>query len=143
MTFPRVDSRTDRVCRAGRCPQARQTPQQVAAELCRVPVKHEELWDIGLYRTTWKGRRAFAKVELRTIAAKLTGARPTSDQASRVKPSCPSAVMLVGVVTQPVTGTIAGKLQSQVVQRMVSDHTCDVSSLRLIDVMGCTAPSLA
>lgn len=40
-----------------------------------VPVKSEEMWDLPLYRTTWRGKIIFAKVALRMALAKLTGRR--------------------------------------------------------------------
>ncbi|MDG2002903.1 MAG: FAD-dependent oxidoreductase [Novosphingobium sp.] len=38
-----------------------------------VPVKSEEAWEIGLYKTTWLGKLTLAKVALRMVTAKLTG----------------------------------------------------------------------
>jgi 3-oxosteroid 1-dehydrogenase len=38
-----------------------------------VPLKSEESWEIGLYKTTWLGKWTLAKVGLRMVAAKLTG----------------------------------------------------------------------
>lgn len=40
-----------------------------------VPLRNEEMWDIALFRTTWKGKRALAKVAFRTIVAKISGAK--------------------------------------------------------------------
>ena len=40
-----------------------------------VPVKSEEMWDLPLFRTTWRGKVIFAKVALRMGLAKLTGKR--------------------------------------------------------------------
>ena len=38
-----------------------------------VPVKSEEAWEIGLYKTTWLGKWTLAKVATRMVMAKLTG----------------------------------------------------------------------
>lgn len=40
-----------------------------------VPLRNEEMWDIALFRTTWKGKRALAKVAFRAIVAKISGAK--------------------------------------------------------------------
>jgi len=40
-----------------------------------VPVKSEEAWDIGLFKTTWIGKWTIFKVGLRMMTAKLTGAK--------------------------------------------------------------------
>jgi 3-oxosteroid 1-dehydrogenase len=38
-----------------------------------VPVKSEEMWDLPLFRTTWRGKRTMAKVAWRMMVARLTG----------------------------------------------------------------------
>ncbi len=38
-----------------------------------VPLKTDEMWDLALLKTTWRGKLAMAKVALRMMTAKLTG----------------------------------------------------------------------
>jgi 3-oxosteroid 1-dehydrogenase len=38
-----------------------------------VPVKSDEMWDLPLVKTTWRGKLTMAKVALRIVTAKLTG----------------------------------------------------------------------
>ncbi len=38
-----------------------------------VPVKTSEMWDLAVFKTTWRGKFAMAKVALRMMTAKLTG----------------------------------------------------------------------
>src|SRR5204862_7806694 len=46
---------------------------KLRANWVAVPVKSEEVWDLPLFRTTWRGKVIFAKVALRMGLAKLTG----------------------------------------------------------------------
>lgn len=43
------------------------------ANFVPVPVKTDEMWDLALFKTTWRGKLAMAKVALRMTTAKLTG----------------------------------------------------------------------
>lgn len=38
-----------------------------------MPIRSEEMWDLPLFKTTWKGKRQLVKVALRMVTAKLTG----------------------------------------------------------------------
>jgi len=46
---------------------------QLQANFMPVPVKSDEMWDLPLYRTTWRGKRTMARVALRAVAAKMLG----------------------------------------------------------------------
>lgn len=46
---------------------------KLQANFIPVPVKSDEMWDLPLYKTTWRGKRTIARVALRAVVAKILG----------------------------------------------------------------------